>query len=277
MTAPAVDQSLLDFAVDLVLRAGHLTAERFLNGTGPVTVKQDGTEVTEVDLMVENLMRTALSEHTPDDEIYGEEAGTTTGSSGRRWVIDPIDGTSHFARRAPLFQNTLAYEDEHGSAIGIINRPMSQELIFAGRGLGCWQLVGADGLTSTRRRVRVGSRSTIGGAGTQMVNPATWSEELLVALNRKVFLLGYTGGVTDLVTDRTEAVVVAGFPMGYEDLAPLPVIVEEAGGKVTDLSGGPVLSGDGTVLATNGPLHDAFLDLGRGLPRSRNWRALKEN
>jgi histidinol-phosphatase len=59
--------------------------------------------------------------------------------------------------------------------------------------------------------------------------------------------------------------------MGYEDLAPLPVIVAEAGGRVTDLSGGPVLSGDGTVLATNGHLHDDYLALLAGLPTSRAW------
>ncbi|WP_207926877.1 inositol monophosphatase family protein [Actinocrispum wychmicini] len=269
-----MDRSLLDFAVDLTLRAGRLAAERFMNGVGPVSVKQDGSEVTEVDLMVEDLMRTALATYAPDDEIYGEEAGTSTGSSGRRWVIDPIDGTTYFARRVPLFQNVLAFEDEHGPAVSVINRPMSNELIYAGRGHGCWQLLAGN---ETRRQVRVGSRRTLGGAGTQTGNPATWSDELLLALHRKVFLMGYTGGVTDLVTDRVDAVVVAGFPMGYEDLAPLPVLVEEAGGKVTDLSGGPVLTGDGTVLATNESLHGAFLDVVRDLPRSRDWRALQEH
>jgi histidinol-phosphatase len=82
---------------------------------------------------------------------------------------------------------------------------------------------------------------------------------------------GYAPG---LARGDIDAVVVAGFSMGYEDLAPLPVIVGEAGGRVTDLTGAPVLTGDGTVLATNGVLHDEFLALLRGIPHGRDWRAL---
>ncbi|MDQ3785749.1 MAG: hypothetical protein M3422_00715 [Actinomycetota bacterium] len=62
--------------------------------------------------------------------------------------------------------------------------------------------------------------------------------------------------------------------MGYEDPAPLPVIMSEAGGRVTDLAGAPVLSGDGTVLATNGVLHDEFLALLDGVPHARDYKKL---
>jgi histidinol-phosphatase len=68
--------------------------------------------------------------------------------------------------------------------------------------------------------------------------------------------------------------VVAGAPMGYEDVAPLPVLVTEAGGRVTDLTGAPVLTGDGSVLATNGLLHDELLALVADIPHGRDWRAL---
>lgn len=84
------------------------------------------------------------------------------------------------------------------------------------------------------------------------------------------------GCVVDLVTGRADAVVIAGPPMGYEDVAPLPVIVTEAGGRVTDLGGTPVLEGDMTVLATNGRLHDALLRLVKDLPRSRDLHALDD-
>jgi histidinol-phosphatase len=84
------------------------------------------------------------------------------------------------------------------------------------------------------------------------------------------------GCVVDLVTGRADAVVIAGPPMGYQDVAPLPVIVSEAGGRVTDLGGGSVLEGDMTVLATNGLLHEAILDLVEGLPRSRDLYALDD-
>jgi histidinol-phosphatase len=184
-------------------------------------------------------------------------------------VIDPIDGTTHFARRVPLFNTRLAYEDEHGPAIGVINHPVEGHLIFAGRGRGCWRLVGDEAAL----RNRVGDRRQLRGARTAMGNPGTWSEELLAALHRQVFLLT-SGGTVGLVTGQLDALVIAGAPQGYEDVAPLPVIVGEAGGRVTDLAGGPVLDGDGTVLATNGLLHDDLLELVSGVPHARDWRAL---
>jgi histidinol-phosphatase len=260
--------SLLDFAVDLARRAGALAAERFFAGDVATTRKPDGTEVTATDVAVEELIRDALAGHAPGDEVYGEEAGTTEGTSGRRWVIDPIDGTYYFARRIPLFATMLSFADEHGPAIGVIHEPIARKTTFAGRGLGCW--VAFDDATTA---ARVGARTRLSGARTAMGNPGTWSEELLSTLHRKVFL-STSGDVTGLVTGQLDAVVVAGFPMGHEDLAPLPVIVAEAGGRVTDLTGTPVLNGNGTILATNGLLHDEFLALLRDIPHDRDWRAL---
>jgi histidinol-phosphatase len=261
MDTPPVDQELLDFAVALAERAGRLAAERFFAGDPHVERKPDGTEVTEADLAVEELIRGELARHVPDDEVYGEESGTTPGTSGRRWVIDPIDGTYFFARRMPIFSTTIAFEDEHGPAIGVIHEPIARKTVAAGRGRGCGPIA------------RVSTRTRLRGARTAMINPGTWSEDLLATLHRTVFL-SPVGDTTSLVTGHVDAVVVAGFPMGYEDLAPLPVIVTEAGGRVTDLTGAPVLTGDGTVLATNGLLHDEFLDLLRDVPRDRDWRAL---
>jgi histidinol-phosphatase len=271
--APPVDRELLDFAVRLIARAGRLSARGFF-GEWHGRRKSDGTEVTDVDLAVEELIRGELARRAPDDGIHGEEGGTSVGSSGRRWVIDPINGTSLFTRRAPLFTNDLAYEDEYGPAVGVINWPMSRQLVVAGRGRGCWLLLGDEPDLADGRRVRVGERSRLGGARTGAHNPAGWPEELLTALHRRVFLTPGFGGVADLVTGRIDAMVVAGPAMGYEDVATLPVIVVEAGGRVTDLGGHSVLTGDMTILATNGRLHEGFLDLLAGLPRRRDVRDL---
>lgn len=268
-TGPPVDQDLLDFAVDLAVRAGQLAADRFFSGDARTSLKPDGTEVTDADLAVEEMIRGELTRRMPGDEIYGEEAGTTPGSSGRRWVIDPIDGTYYFRRRIPLFNTRLAVVDEHGPAIGVIREPIARRTVFAGRGRGCWQSTGADAT-----RTWVSDRARTGGARTTMINPGTWSEDLLLALHRRVVLMA-TGDTVELVTGQVDALVVAG-GMGYEDVAPLPVIVAEAGGRVTDLTGNPVVSGDGSVLATNGHLHDDLLALVAGLPASRDWRALIE-
>jgi len=262
MTPPAVDRELLDLAVTVAHRAGGLAAGRFFEASFTTGTKPDGTEVTDADLAVEELIRAELLRRSPDDEIYGEEGGTVTGTSGRRWIIDPIDGTTYFAHRIPLFCTLIACEDEHGPAIGVINEPVARQMIFAGRGLGWSVRTGQD----TDRRPVLRGGAELGRARTQLVNPATWHLDLLAALHQNVWIMSYLGGVAGLLTGALDAVVMAGFPQGYEDLAPLPVIMGEAGGRVTDLSGGPVLAGDGTALVSTGPLHEQLLSLLAGLP-----------
>ena len=240
---PAADRELLDLAVGLATRAGNLARERFFAGPGEIAVKADGSEVTAADVAVEELIRAELRTHCPDDEVYGEEAGTTIGASGRRWIVDPIDGTYYFTRRIPVFATCLAYEDEHGPAIGVVNHPVAEEVLYAGRGLGCWRRAGDE-----VSPVRVSSRKQLRGARTGMGNPGTWSDELVATLHRTVFL-SPAGDTPGVLKGEVDAMVVAGAPMGYEDIAPLPVLLTEAGGRVSDLSGNPVLTGDGTVLA----------------------------
>ncbi|MBO0777152.1 MAG: inositol monophosphatase [Actinobacteria bacterium] len=265
MGAPAVDSQLLQFAVRLAGQAGGLAAERFFAGDYRVAVKDDGTEVTEADLAVEDLVRGELLRHCPRDGIYGEEGGTVEGASGRRWIIDPINGTAYFVSGIPLFDTLLAYEDEHGPAIGVICQPVARQLVFAGRGLGCWVRSGA----GDDRRPVLRAAADLRHTRVQPHNMNTWHTDLLLALHRNVTLTGYFGGVTGVLTGALDAMVIAGFPMGYEDVAPLPVVMAEAGGRVTDLSGGPVLSGPGTALVSTGGRHDELLGLVAGLPHDR--------
>jgi histidinol-phosphatase len=105
-----------------------------------------------------------------------------------------------------------------------------------------------------------------------MHDPAFWSEELLTALHRRV-RLHTAGDLRELVTGQIDALVVAGTPMGYEDLVPQVVVVTEAGGRVSDLTGAPVLTGDGSVLLTNGTLHQGFLHAVQGIPPLRRGRS----
>lgn len=261
-------EELLRFATALARDAGRLAARLFADGT-TATEKDDGTEVTAADVEVERFLRARIAAAFPDDAIHGEEEGESAGRSGRRWVLDPINGTSLFVRRIPTFTLLLAVEDAEGPAVGLIGFPVTGELFFAARGLGCWRQVG-DG-PAERLRVSVTARRR--GATAEMVNPVTWSEELLVALHRELFVLPVMKGAAGVVTGMTDAVVIAGFPMGYEDLAPLPVLVGEAGGRVTDLSGGDVLTGDGSALVSNGVLHDDLLALVAGIPHGRDLRA----
>lgn len=104
------------------------------------------------------------------------------------------------------------------------------------------------------------------GARVGLLNPSTWSESLLVALHREVVLLPWVQLGTGVAAGMPDAAVIAGHPMGYQDMAPVPVLVSEAGGRVTDLAGGDVLTGGGDVLISNGRIHDQLLELVAGLP-----------
>jgi histidinol-phosphatase len=267
----AVDarDDLLRSAVEITRAASGLAAQRFLEGA-PVSKKADDTEVTPADIEVEGLIRSLIAARFPGDGVTGEELKDTPGTSGRRWVIDPIDGTSAFAHRIPMFSVLLAVEDSDGSAVAVRSYPMSQDLIYAGRGLGCWHQVNDD----PPQRLTVSSTRQPRGAWVEMVDPATWSEDLLLRLHREVLLLPDVRGTLAVACGRIDALIIAGLPMGYEDIAPIPLLIGEAGGRVSDLDGNDVLSGNGTVLASNGHIHDALLDLVRDVPSGRDYQSL---
>jgi histidinol-phosphatase len=256
MSLPAVNRDLLDLAVSLADQAGEMSTERFFADDFQISIKADDSEVTEVDVAIETMIRDELRRRFPDDEVYGEERGVTPGTSGRRWIIDPIDGTTYFAHRIPIFTTLVAYEDEHGPAIGVINEPVARRAVIAGRGLGCRIRTGGVATAPAPRR-----DVDLADARVEMVNPNRWSGELITALHGKVRLTGYLGGVAGLLTGVLDAIVIGGDEMQLQDLAPLPVIMEEAGYRVTDLTGGPVLSGPGSALMSAGPLHDELLAL----------------
>jgi histidinol-phosphatase len=262
---------LLGAAIEIARVAGTLAGQRFLEGVA-ADRKPDGSEVTSADIEVEDLIRSLIAARFPGDGVIGEELRDTPGTTGRRWVIDPIDGTSAFAHRIPAFRVLLAVEDTEGSLVSVISYPMSQDLIYAGRGRGCWQEVS----DSPPQRVTVSSVRQPRGAWVEMVNPATWSEDLLVRLHREVLLIPGVKSLTDVACGLTDAMVIAGMPMGYEDLAPIPLVITEAGGRVSDLDGHDVLTGNGTVLVSNGHIHDALLDLIRGVPSGRDYQSLMQ-
>jgi histidinol-phosphatase len=251
MTEP-VDAALVDEAVELARMAGELTLRYFRAADLAVDVKGDGTPVTAADRAAERLVRDELARRHPDDGVLGEEEAERVGTSGRRWVLDPIDGTKAFTHGVPLYTNLLAIEDAHGLAVGVINVPALGETVWAGRGAGCF---------CNGRPARVSERAELAGAYVSTSSLAPWSDRALAAartggLNLRTWGDGY--GYVLVATGRMEAMIdpVA----AYYDLAPMPVILQEAGGRFTDLEGrdGP---GHGSGIASNGRVHDELLAL----------------
>ncbi|MCU1352217.1 MAG: Histidinol-phosphatase [Acidimicrobiales bacterium] len=250
--APPVDPELLEEAVTLARQAGELTLQHFRSATLQVERKGDGTPVTEADKGAERMIRVELARRHPEDGILGEEEAELEGSSGRRWIIDPIDGTKAFTHGVPLYTNLVAVEDEHGIAVGVINVPALGETVYAGRGLGCF---------CNGAPCRVNDTAEVAGAYLSSSGYSAWADDVLLRAKRARLMLRTWGdgyGYVLVATGRIEAMYDPAAAL--YDLAPMPVILAEAGGRFTDLAGGPG-PGGGSGLASNGRLHDELLAL----------------
>ncbi len=252
MSGPDADPRVLADAVDIVREAGDLTLRWFRRPDLQVDTKHDGSPVTQADRAVERFIRDELARRYPDDTVVGEEHAVSVGSSGRRWEIDPVDGTKSFARGVAMYTTLLAFTDEHGPAVGVAFSPGSDELVAAGRGLGC---------TYNGASCSVSSTSELTGAYVTTSGYEYWPEPLLHAtagsgVRMRTWGDGY--GYILLATGRVDAMVDPG--LHPWDVAPMNVIVPEAGGRISDFDGRdrPV---DGDVVATNGLLHEEVLVL----------------
>jgi len=243
---------LLEEAVALAQRAGELTLGYFRSAGLAVDWKEDGTPVTRADREAERLIREALELSHPGDGILGEEEDEKASKTGRRWIIDPIDGTKAFTHGVGLYSNLLALEDERGIVLGVINVPALGETVYAARGLGCYQ---------NGARAHVSLADELAGCYLTACGFSDWDEGALLGVKRAGLELRTWGdgyGYALVATGRVDAMV--DMQAALYDLAPMPVIIEEAGGRFTDLSGAPG-AGGGDGIATNGRIHGALLEL----------------
>jgi histidinol-phosphatase len=250
--APPVDRALLDLAVEIAREAGEATLRWFRSSDLAVDSKADGTPVTAADRAAERLVRDRLGARFPDDGILGEEEPEAGGTSGRRWYVDPIDGTKAFTRGVPLYSTLLALDDEHGPAIGVIVLPALGQAVYAGRRLGCW----ADGSPA-----RVSTTARLDGAYLSASSYTHWDDTVLLGVKHAGCELRTWGdgyGYALVATGRVDAMVDP--VVEVYDVAPMPVILAEAGGRFTSLAGEPGATG-GSGLATNGILHDELMAL----------------
>ena len=250
--APPASRDELELAVELVREAGRRTLRWFRSEGLEVERKGDGTPVTVADRDAERFLREGLAAAFPGDGVLGEEEAPTAGSSGRRWVLDPIDGTKAFTCGVPLYSNLLALEDEHGIAVGVINLPALGETVWAGRGLGCF---------SDRGPATVSEQGTLEGAYVMSSSFSHWPAGAVARLDEAGAVMRTWGdgyGYALVATGRAAAMVDPA--VEPYDVGPMPVILAEAGGRFSDLSGGEGIEG-GSGVGSNGQVHDSLLDL----------------
>lgn len=254
--------NLMDFATRIAREAGDVTLRHF--GRVAVQHKQDGSEVTAADLAAEAHIRAALAEAFPEDGVMGEEEVELPSRSGRRWIIDPIDGTRSFAAGVPLYSVLLTLEAEGRPVLGCAHFPGMGQTLVAATGAGAW----VEG-----QRVHVSACDDLGGARVVTSGLEYWRDnateamrdgfERLVRATRFARTWGDGFGYYLVATGRAEIMCdpICG---QYWDYAPFQVIMAEAGGRLSQIDGsalGPQTNG----LASNGLLHDraAAILLGR--------------
>ena len=246
-------QEALDFAVTIAREAGEITLEYFRSSFA-VETKHDGSEVTIADRETEAHLRRRISERFPEDGILGEEEKEHAGSSGRRWIIDPIDGTYSFVHRVPMFGVLVALVVADDPVVGVVNLPATQELVSAARGLGCFWNGKTARVSETASLSEALMLSTDFGVCERYgFGPAA---ERLQSQARARRTWGDCYGYILVATGRAD--VMLDPVMNVWDCAPLLPILEEAGGTFTDWDGQRTIEG-GNAIATNGKLFDEVM------------------
>ncbi len=253
----------LGLALQLADLADEITLTRYASLDLVVETKPDSTPVSDADRAVEAALRDRLASTHPDDAVLGEEQGFSGAEDARRrWVIDPVDGTKNFIRTVPVWATLLALEVDGRVEVGVVSAPALGFRWWAARGAGAWR---RDGLAAEPRRLAVSRVGDLADASFAYSSLSGWEEQARLGgfldLARSVWRTRAYGDFWSHCLVAEGAVDLSAEPeVSHWDLAALQVIVEEAGGRFTDLAGAAGPDG-GSVVVSNGLLHDEALRL----------------
>ena len=254
----------LELAVAAARQAGNITLEYFRTDDLEISRKRDDSPVTIADHKAEELLRDKISSAFPQDAILGEEYAEQQGSSGYRWILDPIDGTKSFIHGVPLYGTLIGLEYEGESVLGVIRIPALDECLYAAKGQGAWYFVGHN----EPKLTRVSQRKPLAKAlfvTSEVINFDKTSRrkvyDRLQAATRLTRTWGDCYGYLMVATGRADLMVDP--VMAIWDAAALLPILEEAGGTFTDWQGRRTIqSGEG--IATNGLILSEVLEIVKG-------------
>lgn len=255
-----MNQTDLQFALELADRADELTRARFGALDLRVDTKPDLTPVTDADEAVETELRDAIAGGRPGDSVLGEEFGGTTTGHGRQWIIDPIDGTKNFVRGVPVWASLIALLEDGIPIVGVVSAPALQRRWWAARGQGAFASVAG----AEPRRLSVSAVAELDSASLSFSSLTGWAALGLrgqfIDLTDSVWRVRAYGDFLSYCLLAEGAVDIAAEPeVSVWDLAALDVLVHEAGGRFTSLDGTAGPHG-GSAVATNGLLHERVLD-----------------
>ncbi|WP_100445799.1 histidinol-phosphatase [Glycomyces xiaoerkulensis] len=240
--------------------ASRIATERFRASDLRISTKPDMTEVSDADTTIEEVVRSTLTRARPRDGVFGEEFGDNPGASGRKWVVDPIDGTRNYVRGVPIWATLIALFDRGEPVVGVVSAPVLGRRWWAMKGAGAF--AGRD--QRSGKKIRVSGISKLGNASVSISSITGWTkvdrQGAMLAMLHEAWRERGFGDFYSYCLLAEGCVDIAAEPeVAVWDLAPLALLVEEAGGTFTDLKGRPGPDG-GSALATNGLLHEPSLE-----------------
>jgi len=253
-------ESDLQLALRLADLADEITLARYQSLDLEVEKKPDLSPVTDADRAVEQALIAELAKHRPDDGFIGEEFGERAGTSGRSWVIDPIDATKNFVRGVPVWATLIALLEGDIVRVGVVSAPAMARRWYAREGGGAFTIDVKGGVrqihVSKVAEVAVASISFSGLRGWRLVGLA----EKFNAFAERCWRQRAYGDFWSHLLVAEGAVDISTEPeLKLWDMAPLDVIVREAGGRFSSITGVDGPHG-GDVIATNGLLHQYVID-----------------
>lgn len=257
-TQHAEHSSDLAFALELARLADSVSLPRYRSADLTIETKPDRTFVTDADTAVEHALRRRIETDRPDDSFFGEESGRTDKGT-RRWIIDPIDGTSNFLRGVPNWATLIALEVAGELTVGVVSAPAFNERWWAETGGGAW----AQREGEAPRQLHVSGVSTLEHASLSFQSIEQWDVagylDSLIDLSRTVWRdRAYGDAWSYMLLAEGLVDIVAEFDVKPYDLGALVPIVREAGGRFSDVDGQDSVW-NGSSLATNTTVHEAVL------------------
>jgi histidinol-phosphatase len=247
----------LKLAMELADAADEITLKHFQSTSLAVRTKIDMTPVSEADEAVERMIRERLGKERPEDGIIGEEFGTS-GNAARRWILDPIDGTKNYVRGIPVYATLIGFEENGRLAAGVVSAPALGRRWWASAGEGAF----CNGKRIQASRIEKLEDAHITYDSITDFDQHGGTVRFLALLRRCTRARGFGDFWAHMLVAEGAVEIAIEPAVAAWDMAAVQIIVEEAGGRFSDMRGNARFDG-GSAISTNGPLHDTVLEFFR--------------
>jgi histidinol phosphatase-like enzyme (inositol monophosphatase family) len=243
----------LHTAIEIAQKAGEIQLRNQSKLTN-IEIKEDLSPVTEVDKKCEDLIKKTLLSAFPDDGFFGEESDSIEGTSGRIWVVDPLDGTRPYIRGIPTYSILISLEEEKRPVVGVIHFPAKQETYSAGNGSGAF---------CNDKKISVSSTANLHtaiGSNLGLVETINTPEgkKLLGLMQEIDYQYGFMDAYSYMCVASGKLDLCVSLIDKPWDRSAAACIIKEAGGTFSDIYGNPTIYND-TYLISNGILHDSLV------------------